>query len=1120
MKKFIKFFLVLPLFLLLFSAFLPLQKYHWHRSMDGKVLIWTSSNKDFTWSSEVKGEFAHGKGIIHYYERGVKKGSDTLNLIYGADKKQYKEFSNGTFYVGEYRGIGWNSEPYGIGVKRNANSVYAGEIKSSFLNGHGYYFLNDLLEYEGEFLKDKYSGNGKLYSAGKLIYAGEFNDDKKHGKGIEYIDGAEFKGNFKNGNKTGIFTISRNGTERIVEFLDDKPKLDKCKIVFADGTQWEGPLNTKYEPDGEGKTTTAEGFSRPEIRTSGVIEGEQIIPFGDGTEYKGEFKNNKKNGYGKISFKDGSRYSGMWSDDSFNGYGELISKDFSYYGVWEKGQRNGEGVFESSAEKYSGEWKYDKKYGLGNLESPKIKYNGTWADNNIHGVGKAIFADGSYYEGYWQNNKRSGYGEYVWADGTEYNGYWKDDLPDDEGDLTFPNGDFFSGKIANGNYQGDGIYSFANGDRYEGNFESNRRSGKGTYYFNSGNVYTGEFSDDKPNGNGTFYFENGMKYEGEFKDGKIFGKGSMFIPDGDDYAVLTSDKWNGNSMPNCGTFLFPNGDEFIGELINGLPSKNGTWTTREERLNGRSTSIKIKDFYEEHEESIEKYKPYLQIFLGVIGIGAEIVGCPYVAAGAIVVNTVISAGNIMVKTNNLAVDISDAKRDNATSEEYEKLIKQYGKDVFWDLLDVVAIKGAFKGVKVAKASKAASSTSKALSAIKKHHSFYEIAKTGNFTGTLKRGIISKAYGKVGGELVSKFGDTATDLLFKYGDNAVYLLTEGGETVVKVAEYGGSRGLNVLFSNGSRALNALNNANNSVDAIKFISSAGKTGIEILECSGKNAPNIANNFVKYGDDYLNLIRSEKKLVNVAKLSKNYGETAVETLVNVQKNDPKNINKVIKYINTEGKEAIKNIKNNNYKLPDGITNKTLDLSGKIAKSSIRKITNEMLAKPAIKLPEKELMKASKDSSFLRELIFKYTGKTFKDGFQEFFIRMSKDNHEQVKILWETQRDLIESGIRRDGGKHEWLMCRNFIDFLINPKWGKDGPYLANAITKLVQNTDNVVFKNGGRHGANGSGIFHKVLYQTINSCNNAAEIYSKLQKYTKEVLERKSYDEFMEILKICLE
>lgn len=97
---------------------------------------------------------------------------------------------------------------------------------------------------------------------------------------------------------------------------------------------------------------------------------------------------------------------------------------------------------------------------------------------------------------------------------------------------------------------------------------------------------------------------------------------------------------------------------------------------------------------------------------------------------------------------------------------------------------------------------------------------------------------------------------------------------------------------------------------------------------------------------------------------------------------------------------------------------------------------------------------------------------------------------------------------------------MTKNFKDFLINPKWGEDGPFLALSLTKLVQKTENVLFKTGGGHVSAGranssaSSAFHNGLSDVINKCSSKEEVFVAVKRYAKENLTDDAYKEFVAI------
>jgi len=100
-------------------------------------------------------------------------------------------------------------------------------------------------------------------------------------------------------------------------------------------------------------------------------------------KYEGEFKENKKNGVGRIWWSNGDRYLGEWKNDSKDGFGFMM---------WENG------------DKYEGTWKNDLRDG------DKAKY---------------IYANGGIYDGNYLNDERHGTGAYIWPDGDQFHGAWK-----------------------------------------------------------------------------------------------------------------------------------------------------------------------------------------------------------------------------------------------------------------------------------------------------------------------------------------------------------------------------------------------------------------------------------------------------------------------------------------------------------------------------------------------------------------------------------------------------------------------------------------------------------------------------------------------------------------------
>jgi cell division septation protein DedD len=84
-------------------------------------------------------------------------------------------------------------------------------------------------------------------------------------------------------------------------------------------------------------------------------------------------------------YADGSEYDGEWKDDKTNGHGTYAYAD------------GGE---------YVGQWKKGKKHGQGTYTSPdNYKYAGQFKEGKPYGQGMMAFSDGSKYEGQWNNGK-------------------------------------------------------------------------------------------------------------------------------------------------------------------------------------------------------------------------------------------------------------------------------------------------------------------------------------------------------------------------------------------------------------------------------------------------------------------------------------------------------------------------------------------------------------------------------------------------------------------------------------------------------------------------------------------------------------------------------------------
>lgn len=161
------------------------------------------------------------------------------------------------------------------------------------------------------------------------------------------------------------------------------------------------------------------------------------------------------------TYKVNSIYKGDWKENHKNGLGSQIypNKD-KYEGEWMDNKRSGKGTF----------WKFDKR-------GKYIRdYTGEWFDDKKHGLGTQFFHNGDKYDGCWVAGHMSGYGKMI-----------------------YENNDIYVGSWSKGQRNGYGILIKSNGDLFEGHWINDKREGEGCYYFKEkSKVIVGQWVDDQP----------------------------------------------------------------------------------------------------------------------------------------------------------------------------------------------------------------------------------------------------------------------------------------------------------------------------------------------------------------------------------------------------------------------------------------------------------------------------------------------------------------------------------------------------------------------------------------------------------------------------------------------
>ena len=205
--------------------------------------------------------------------------------------------------------------------------------------------------------------------------------------------------------------------------------------------------------------------------------------------YKGEFRENKKQGKGTYIWANGNRYEGDFVDDEPSGRGKFIfASGDQYEGEYSKGAFNGKGVF---------------------IAKNADKTEGTFVNGQAQGKAVYIFASGDKYEGEMAAGKMAG-----------------------KGTFTTKGGDRWEATFVNDRAHGKGVYYFSNGDRYEGDFTEGAMTGKGEYFYSTGYKSEGTYVNAQLNGEGKFFFNDGGWFEGVFEKGLTRAKGFSVSKDG------------------------------------------------------------------------------------------------------------------------------------------------------------------------------------------------------------------------------------------------------------------------------------------------------------------------------------------------------------------------------------------------------------------------------------------------------------------------------------------------------------------------------------------------------------------------------------------------------------
>lgn len=205
-------------------------------------------------------------------------------------------------------------------------------------------------------------------------------------------------------------------------------------LIDSDGKQveFEGDLS-RGKANGCGRARsfgqdgyTYEGYYKNNLRH----DLNAILRMDSGHVYEGEFRNDKREGKGKMIWPDGDEYEGDFLANNITGQGIYTTRDFRYEGEMKNG----------APHKFGKMINYRFNY----------EYEGEFWEGAQKGKGKITYMSGWTYEGDFLNNQPHGKGKRTDEQGVIYEGEFRNGLPHGKGKLYTDQSLIFEGAFTKG----------------------------------------------------------------------------------------------------------------------------------------------------------------------------------------------------------------------------------------------------------------------------------------------------------------------------------------------------------------------------------------------------------------------------------------------------------------------------------------------------------------------------------------------------------------------------------------------------------------------------------------------------------------------------------------------
>lgn len=253
-----------------------------------------------------------GFGMVNYFEPRLllQIGYFTNNLLHGLGMQIAGNDDKASSYLGTFDyGV-----PNKFGQIAKHNGVYKGHISEGVPHGIGCFLDNKGFERIGTFIDGAMNGYAEITEENSTYrYFGLVSDDMPHGSGTESTGTGIFKGYFCFGKRHGV------------------GELNQGNLIYR-GT-WKDGVKTGY-----GYETLKDRYAYFGSFINGVKTGICDITYPDGTNYIGQIKTCRKEGFGKQVLND-EIYIGYWKHDRRHGIGFYKNtKGQTFFGQWREDQ--------------------------------------------------------------------------------------------------------------------------------------------------------------------------------------------------------------------------------------------------------------------------------------------------------------------------------------------------------------------------------------------------------------------------------------------------------------------------------------------------------------------------------------------------------------------------------------------------------------------------------------------------------------------------------------------------------------------------------------------------------------------------------------------------------------